>query len=68
VALTPDGRTAVFASKDQTMQVWDLEREVFMANFTVDGNIYACAVAPDGRTIVAGDDFGKVYFLRLEGV
>jgi hypothetical protein len=28
----------------------------------------ACAAAPDGRTLVAGDAAGRVHFLRLEGV
>ena len=25
----------------------------------------SCAFAPDGRTIVAGDESGRVHFLRL---
>jgi hypothetical protein len=25
-----------------------------------------CAIGPDGRTIVAGDELGGVHFLRLE--
>ncbi|WP_228042647.1 MULTISPECIES: hypothetical protein [unclassified Tychonema] len=26
-----------------------------------------CAFAPDGVTVLAGDDSGRVHFLRLEG-
>jgi hypothetical protein len=26
----------------------------------------ACAVAPDRRTIISGDEFGRLHFLRLE--
>ncbi len=28
----------------------------------------SCAIAPDGVTVVAGDESGRVYFLRLEGI
>ncbi|WP_318285844.1 N-acetylglucosamine kinase [Limnospira fusiformis] len=28
----------------------------------------SCAVAPDGVTVVAGDNVGRVHFLRLEGL
>jgi hypothetical protein len=28
----------------------------------------ACAIAPDGVTIVAGDAAGHMHFLRLEGL
>ncbi|MEG4009957.1 hypothetical protein QUA41_27740 [Microcoleus sp. Pol11C1] len=30
--------------------------------------IVSCAIVPDGVTIVAGDAYGRVYFLRLEGI
>jgi len=30
--------------------------------------VSSCAVAPDQLTIVAGDEGGRVYFLRLENV
>lgn len=28
---------------------------------------HACAISPDGRTIVAGEALGSVHFLRLMG-
>jgi hypothetical protein len=38
-----------------------------MATFTGEYPLYCCAVAPDGVTVVAGDEFGRLHFLRLEG-
>jgi WD40 repeat protein len=67
VAVTRDGKRAVSVSRDCTLRVWDLSRGVVIATFTADAAMDACAVAPDGRTIVAGDELGRVHFLRLEG-
>ena len=66
VAVTPDGKRAVSESDDKTLKVWDLESGAVIAAFTADGAIHCVAVAPDGRTIVAGDALGAVHFLRLE--
>jgi WD40 repeat protein len=67
VAITPDGQKAVFASRENTLKIWDLNIGKEMATFTGDGLLYCCAVAPDGVTVAAGDQFGRVHFLRLEG-
>jgi len=68
VAITPDGRKAVSASDDKTLRVWDLTSGEEIACFTEDGALTCCAVAPDGVTIVAGEESGRVHFLRLEGM
>lgn len=68
VAVTPDGRHAVSGSYDETLKVWDLERGSVVASITGEGWYLACAVAPDGLTIIAGGGSGRVDFLRLEGV
>jgi WD40 repeat protein len=68
VALTSDGRRVVSGSEDSTLRVWDLKDGKELVTFTVDGNVTACALAQDNRTIVAGDRFGRVHFLRLAGV
>jgi len=68
VAVTPDGRLAVSASWDKSLKVWKLESGEQVAGFTGDSAMYACAIAPDGRTFVAGGTSGRVHFLRLEGI
>ncbi|MBW4494282.1 MAG: hypothetical protein KME26_14580 [Oscillatoria princeps RMCB-10] len=67
VAITPDGQKAVSASDDNTQKIWDLNTGEEMATFTGEYPLYCCAVAPDGVTVVAGDEFGRLHFLRLEG-
>jgi WD40 repeat protein len=68
VAVTADGKRAISGSDDQTIKVWDLTTGNVIASFTGESSIASCAIAPDGVTIVAGDESGRVYFLRLEGV
>jgi NB-ARC domain/WD domain, G-beta repeat/APAF-1 helical domain len=69
VAVTPDGRYVVSGSwHDRTLRVWDLKGGNEPITFTVDGNVTTCVAAQDSRTIVAGDTFGRLHFLRLEKV
>jgi WD40 repeat protein len=68
VAITSDGQLAISASRDNTLKVWDLSSGEVVTSFSGDGELYSCAFAPDGLTIVAGGDSGQVHFLRLEGV
>ena len=65
LAVTPDGRRAVSASYDCTLRVWDLASGAEITAFSGESQMFRCAFAPDGRTIVAGDDLGRVHFLRL---
>ncbi|TVU52285.1 MAG: hypothetical protein EA414_18185, partial [Arthrospira sp. PLM2.Bin9] len=68
VAIAPDGKRAVSASRDNTLKLWDLATGEEIASFTAEAEFEACAVAPDGVTVVAGDESGRVHFLRLEGL
>jgi WD40 repeat protein len=68
LAVTPDGRYVVSGSNDHTLRVWDIKDGRELVTFTVDGRVMTCVAAQDSRTIVAGDSFGRVHFLRLEGV
>lgn len=57
VALTPNGRRAVTASKDGTLIVWDLatgERVRTLAGH--EGGVIAVVVTPDGRFAVSAGD------------
>ena len=66
MAVTPEGKRAVSASSDQTLRVWDLETGKVVAAFTADATLLSCAVGPDGRVFVAGDQSGRVHFLSLK--
>ncbi len=67
VEVTPDGKRAVSASGN-TLIVWDLDDGSSVANFIGESELTDYAIAPDGATVVAGDDKGRVHILRLEGV
>ncbi|MDB9314152.1 hypothetical protein PN462_13655, partial [Spirulina sp. CS-785/01] len=66
VAVTPEGQV-ISGSVDNTLKVWDMQTGEVLTTFTTDTPILSCAVSGDGRTVVAGDTSGRVYFLRLEG-
>ena len=68
VAIAPDGKTAISASWDNTLKIWDLLSGEEVASFSGEYGFTCCAISPDGVTVVAGDDSGRVHFLRLEGV
>jgi WD40 repeat protein len=66
VAVTPDGRRALSAA-DRTLRLWDLDCGHVVAGFDGDSPFQACAIGPDGRTIVGGDAAGRIHILCLEG-
>lgn len=68
VSVTPDGKRSISASSDHTLKVWDLATGQVLTSFTADTELLSCTVAPDGITIVLGDAFGGVHFLRLQGI
>src|SRR5208282_5498572 len=68
VAITPDGRRGMSASAGGTLRLWDVETGNRLAAFTGEGPVLRCAIAPDGRTIVAREKSGRGHFLRLEGL
>jgi len=66
VAVTPDGQRVVSASGDQTLKEWEMDSGRELASFKANTGLLSCAVLPDGKTILAGDDKGVIHCLRLE--
>src|SRR5262249_26010046 len=63
VAGTADGRLAVSASVDKTLKVWDLETGQSIMTLETHAPLWCCAVTPDDKTILAGDEAGALHIL-----
>lgn len=55
LALTPDGRRAVTASRDATLRIWDLEHGTCTGVVADDAPFTRVAVSGDGTLVVAAD-------------
>jgi WD40 repeat protein len=64
VALSADGHLAFSASEDKTLKVWNMATGQVVSTFSTSALLQCCAVTPDGKTIIAGDSIGGVYFLE----
>ena len=58
----------VLSAGDNVVRIWSWRTGETVAAFDAESPITACAAAPDGETIVAGDEAGRVHLLRLQGV
>jgi hypothetical protein len=67
-AFVPDGSAIVSSSEDRSVRVWDVSTGTEIASFFADSPIATCTVACDPPVIIAGDKFGRTYFLRIEGL
>jgi len=64
-AVTADGRYLFTASRGSELTWSDLADGTPQARFDGIGPLADCAASPDGRTVVAGEDTGRVHLLRL---
>ncbi len=67
LSLSRDGQFIVVGSTKKAIQVWDLVQGELVASYLVATGVRSCAVTPDATTIVAGDQGGRMHFLRLRG-
>ncbi len=65
VAVTPDGKRAVSASRGWTIKVWDLATEEAFATFTCDTQALCCGFSEALKLIVGGAGH-HLHILRLE--
>ncbi|MEH2001549.1 MAG: hypothetical protein V7L00_22875, partial [Nostoc sp.] len=57
VAIAPDGKTAVSASRDNTLKLWDLQTGKEISTLTGhNDSVEAVAITPDGKTAISGSD------------
>ncbi len=68
IEVMPDSRHVLLASWDTSFKIWNIEQRKVVAKFDGESPLTACAIAPDGVTIVIGELSGHVHFLTLEGL
>jgi WD40 repeat protein len=65
VATLAHRREALSAGLDGTLRLWDLESGAELAVFSGDAAFTCCAVTPDARFAVVGDDGGQIHVLEI---
>jgi WD40 repeat protein len=67
VALSADGHLAITTSDDRVLRVWDVPAGQIILTLATSKPLGCCAITPNGKTIVAGDNAGEVHFLEWVG-
>jgi WD40 repeat protein len=65
VSLSSDGSLIVTPADSNGIAVWDALTRSLVARATAESTVTACAVTPDGSRVLAGDESGRVYTMRL---
>jgi WD40 repeat protein len=69
VAFSPDGRTALSGSEDQTLKLWELATGHELRTFTGHSDaIRSVAFAPDGRAAISGSYDQTLKLWNLTGM
>ncbi len=66
VAFSPDGKTAISSSEDNTIKIWDISSAREIRTFKwKKGACYSLAYSPDGRNILSGSWEGTLILWNL---
>jgi WD40 repeat protein len=68
LAISPDGKVLISASRDKTIKLWNLETASLITTLSQDAKeIYSVAISPDGQTLASGsaDETIKIWRLNL---
>ena len=61
VAISPDGKTIISGSEDNTVQVWDAQTGAALRTLEEhEGSVTSVAISPDGKTIISGSEDNTV--------
>jgi len=66
LAIEPRDLIAASVSVDQKVNLWNIETGRLVATFTADVGLRCCAIDSHGTAVLAGDELGRVHFLRIE--
>jgi WD40 repeat protein len=69
VAFSPDGRTALSSSRDQTLKLWEVATGKQLRTFTGhSAMVFKVAFSPDGRTALSGSSDKTLKLWDLTGL
>jgi WD40 repeat protein len=68
LAVSPDGVIGATSGRGQTVWLWDLVRQARIASIGLDSTPSSCALTTGGRTLLVGEESGRVHILRLLGI
>jgi WD40 repeat protein len=65
MALSPSGNFLVTGTPQATVHIWDMAEGTCVATYGADSEISALAIGRDLKSIVIGDDVGRLQMLQL---
>ncbi|MFM6280855.1 MAG: WD40 repeat domain-containing protein, partial [Dolichospermum sp.] len=67
IAVTPDGKTVISGSNDETIKIWDLVTGTEKLTFKGHSNsVNAIALTPDGKTVISGSSDNTIKIWNLQ--